>query len=102
MKKVMMMMVGIGMIMGLVGCGSESNKSEVNKADLEKIAVENVKKMPAPEDCAWSAEKCEVNGDKATCLVVGKNKDGNVEVKKNVNLTKMGEKWSVTGMRTVE
>ena len=105
MKKIMMtvaMIAGMGMMLGLVGCGGKS-ESEI-KADIEKTAIEKVQKMyhqmPGADEITYSVEKCEVNGDKAECTVVGKDKEGKAKGKTIVKFTKMGDNWNVTGMRS--
>lgn len=105
MKKIMMtvaIITGMGMMLGLVGCGGKS-ESEI-KADIEKNAIENVQKMYCQmlgaDEVTYSVEKCVVNGDKAECIVVAKNKEGKVCGKKTVSFTKMGDNWAVTGMRS--
>ena len=91
---------GMGMMLGLVGCGGKS-ESEI-KTDIEKTAIEKVQKiyhqMPGADEITYSVEKCEVNGDKAECTVVGKDKEGKVKGKTIVKFTKMGDNWAVTGM----
>ena len=103
MKKIMMivaMIAGMGMMLGLVGCGGKS-ESEI-KADIEKTAIENVQKMYrqmlGADEVTYSVEKCVVNGDKAECTVVCKNKEGETIGNAIVMLTKRGDNWSVSGM----
>ena len=88
---------GMGMMLGLVGCGGKS-ESEI-KADIEKTAIETVQnnKMPGADE-TYSVEKCEINGDKAECTVVDKDKEGKAKGKTIVKFTKMGDNWAVTGM----
>lgn len=93
-------------MLGLVGCGGGDAGSADIKTKIEKIAVEKTQKYYSQmsgdaSQITVKVEKCEVNGDKAECTVVCKNKEGETEGK-IVRLTKMGDNWCVTGMRSAE